>query len=166
VPLVAELGQDHEDPVGPLAAQLDVLVLATVPADLDHLAAVPLDRLGLAADHIGHRLRPQGTALVLQRAGQIVHPGLRSGNRRDGLDRWCRLGHRREQNSDAGDHRGAEQSCDYFAHHALPPLMGPGAGVSDRHQTAPGFGAGGKRMQSQRLIRLIDIDQLRAMENP
>lgn len=95
VPLVAELGQDHEDPVGLLTGQLDVLVvgLALAPGHLDDLAAVPLLNLRLAVQHPGQGLLAQSPGLVLLGAGQVVtavsvlgtvHGGLRPRNRRRG----------------------------------------------------------------------------------
>src|SRR3712207_5655319 len=74
VPIVAELGQDHEDPVGLLPRQLDVLVLAAGLrrrgpltgrtgaeglADLDDGAAVLPLGLGAPADDVAHGLLAQ-----------------------------------------------------------------------------------------------------------
>jgi hypothetical protein len=96
VTLVAELSEDHEDLVGPLLLQLDVLVVrlarrgqlllrrgllvglhgrglrAQRLADLDDGDAVLLDRLGLAADDVRDRLGPERAALGLQRVGKLV----------------------------------------------------------------------------------------------
>ena len=94
--LVAELSEDHEDLVGTLLRELDVLVLllagsrglevfagllvglaggfcrAGALADLDHGAAVLLDRLEVAIEHARDGGLAQRAPLVLHRTGQLV----------------------------------------------------------------------------------------------
>lgn len=83
VPLVAELGQYDEDPVGLLPGQLDVLVdlalsvllalgAAGLGAELHHRAGAALLRLASAVQQLRQGFLAELAALVLQRAGQVV----------------------------------------------------------------------------------------------
>jgi hypothetical protein len=84
VPRVSELGEDHEDLVGLLPLQLDVLVSGRLGArlgrrrrsgglaDLDYGAAVDLLWCGLAVEDLGDGLGSQLTPLLLVRVGQLV----------------------------------------------------------------------------------------------
>jgi hypothetical protein len=85
VPRVAELGEDDEDLVGLLAAQLDVLIdagllglgVATLTAlallaDLDDRAGSTLLRRRLAAQDLRDRDLTGFAPLVLQRVRQLV----------------------------------------------------------------------------------------------
>ena len=73
--LVAELGQDHEDLVGGLAGQLDVLP----GTHLDDLGRPPLLDLGLAADHLLQCCLLERALLLGQRTGPVVDLPLRGG---------------------------------------------------------------------------------------
>jgi hypothetical protein len=105
VPLVAELGQDHEDPVGAFPGELHVLVLAAGGlADLGDDASVAVLGLDRALEDPVDGLLAQGPPLGFERADLVVLWG----PDRSGLHGRRRYGHGRESDPDAGDHRGAE----------------------------------------------------------
>ncbi len=92
MPLVAELGQDDEDPVGLLPLELDelrLLLLAGValPAgrrgltDLDHDAPVSYLGLEIAADDLADRALAQLGPLLGERVGQLVRSDEVAGRR-------------------------------------------------------------------------------------
>ena len=89
--LVAELGEDHEDLVGALAAQLDVLVGGALAAaralDLDDGALALLDGRGGAVQHLLDRRLLESAALVLPGVGELVRPLLGGGVGRLGATR-------------------------------------------------------------------------------
>src|SRR4030095_8117588 len=112
----------------------------------------PLLGLGLALENGVDRLLTQLTTLGLERVRQVVHRSPLAGLRRR-LDGGCRLGHGREQNSDTRDHRGAKQSCDYFAHYIPPLAYADALCAANRRSSAPGVRGPSERMQTEKCVK-------------
>lgn len=131
VDLVAELRQDREDLVGPLPAQLDVLVLA----ELHDLRAVALDDLRLPGEHLLQR----GLALLLHllaegAADDVPLAPVRLAVRRGtSYGRGVGLGARREDRSGSRgrgqrhEHGGGSQRPSLGGHLMVPLLRGVSA---------------------------------------